>query len=92
MQIIVRRLIISGRVQGVGYRYAMERKAREAGVRGWVRNRFDGSVEAMVAGESAAVEAMVEWSRRGPRNAVVAAVEVTEGEGDYTSFETRPTA
>jgi len=88
---ITRHLAITGRVQGVGYRFYMQRKARELGIAGWVRNRRDGSVEAVVHGEAEAVEAMVAWTRRGPASAVVAEVRVSEGSGDYSGFETLPT-
>jgi acylphosphatase len=54
-----KRLIISGRVQGVGFRVWMVEKARELGVSGWVRNRIDGSIEALVAGDTAAVEELL---------------------------------
>ena len=87
----IRHFVITGRVQGVGFRFYMQRKARELGVAGWVRNRRDGSVEAMVQGEAGAVEAMTAWARRGPPSAVVAEVRISEGSGDYTSFETLPT-
>ena len=70
-----KRLIISGRVQGIGYRAWMVEKARELGVSGWVRNRIDGSVEALVAGETAAVEELLRLCRRGPRLAVVISIE-----------------
>ena len=70
-----KRLVISGRVQGVGYREWMVRKAQELGVSGWVRNRIDGSVEALVAGDSAAVEELLRLCRRGPRMAQVASIE-----------------
>jgi len=70
-----KRLIISGRVQGIGYRAWMVEKARELGVSGWVRNRIDGSVEALVAGETAAVEELLRLCRRGPRLAVVVSIE-----------------
>lgn len=89
--LVTRRLQISGRVQGVGFRMYMERKAAELGVTGWVRNRRDGTVEAMVQGAPAAVEAIVAWARHGPRSAVVSEVKVSEGSGDYAGFEQRPT-
>jgi acylphosphatase len=88
---ITKHLIIAGRVQGVGFRFYMERKARELGVTGWVRNRRDGSVEAVVQGTTGAVEAMIAWARRGPPSAVVAEVRVTDASGDYAAFDTRPT-
>jgi acylphosphatase len=84
-------LIITGRVQGVGFRFYTQRKARELGITGWVRNRRDGAVEAMVQGSSGAVEAMIAWARRGPPSAVVAEVRVTEASGDFVTFEARPT-
>ena len=70
-----KRLIISGRVQGVGFRVWMVEKARELGVSGWVRNRIDGSVEALVAGDTAAVEELLRLCRRGPRMAEVVSIE-----------------
>ena len=91
MERITRQLLITGRVQGVGFRFYMERKARELGVTGWVRNRRDGAVEATVQGSSSAVEAMIAWARRGPPSAVVADVRVTDASGDFATFEARPT-
>jgi acylphosphatase len=87
----IRHFLITGRVQGVGFRFYMQRKARELGVTGWVRNRRDGSVEAMAQGESDAVETLTSWARRGPPSAVVADIRIGEGSGDYSSFETLPT-
>ena len=91
MAIVTKQLRITGRVQGVAFRFYMERKARELGVTGWVRNRRDGAVEAMVQGNSGAVEAMIAWARRGPPSAIVADVRVTEASGDFVTFEARPT-
>jgi len=76
------RLRIAGRVHGVGYRaWAMQTGAR-LGVRGWVRNRTDGSVEAVVIGEDEAVAAMIEACRRGPFAARVAEVAVSDADDD----------
>jgi len=76
------RLRITGEVQGVGYRIWATRTAAGLGVRGWVRNRFDGSVEALVTGAADAVAAMAEACRHGPRAARVAAVTVSDAEDD----------
>ena len=89
---LTRRLRIRGRVQGVGFRYATVAAATRLGIAGWVRNRADGSVEAVVQGSPEAVESMIAWARRGPDAAVVQGVEVTEADGDFRSFEARPTA
>lgn len=85
------RLEIRGRVQGVGYRWSMIEEARRLGIRGWVRNRHDRSVEAMVAGPPEAVNRIVGWARRGPRSARVSAVDVFVGAGTFDSFNERPT-
>jgi acylphosphatase len=66
--------VVSGEVQGVGFRYAARERAAELGVAGWVRNLPDGTVEAEVEGESGAVERMLAWLDRGPRAARVASV------------------
>ena len=90
---IARRLVIRGRVQGVGYRYSMVAAAEMRDVVGWVRNRRDGSVEALVQGEPEAVESVVAWCRRGPRGAEVTAVEVVEAAVEpHAGFDSRPTA
>ena len=67
-----------GFVQGVGFRFAVERAARLRGVAGWVRNRPDGTVETVFEGKPEDVEALVEFCRRGPRGAVVERVDVEE--------------
>jgi acylphosphatase len=84
-------LRIYGRVQGVGFRYATQIEARRHGVSGWVRNRKDGTVEAMIQGEQEAVDALVEWARHGPPGASVSDVQVSAGSGIYTAFEARQT-
>ena len=90
---LTRRLEIVGRVQGVGFRYAMQREAERLGVRGWVRNRRDGSVEALAHGEPVAVERLIEWARRGPPGANVIELRATPVDaGDPSpAFELRPT-
>lgn len=87
---VTRRLVVRGRVQGVFYRESMRQEAGRLGIAGWVRNCRDGTVEAVVQGAPQAVEAMVHWARRGPADARVAAVEVTEASGEFTGFEKRP--
>jgi len=87
------RLRIYGRVQGVGYRgWAIETAVR-LGLRGWVRNRTDGTVEALVSGEDETVAAMVEACREGPYAARVREVAVYDAEGDDGSdgFRALPT-
>lgn len=84
-------LRILGRVQGVGFRMYMERKARQFNVTGWVRNRRDGSVEAIVQGPPEAVDAVVAWARRGPPAAVVSDLRVSEASGEYADFSALPT-
>ena len=73
-----RRVVVHGFVQGVGFRFAVEREARCRAVAGWVRNRPDGTVEAVFEGEREDVEALVEFCRRGPRGAEVDRVDVAE--------------
>ena len=86
------RLTIAGRVQGVGYRMWAERTASALGLRGWVRNRRDGSVELQAAGDDAAVARLIEACGQGPRAAVVRNVSVADAEDDGSvGFSARPT-
>ena len=71
-----KRVVIAGRVQGVFFRDTCEREARAAGVGGWVRNRWDGTVEAVFEGDATAVDRVVAWCRHGPPRATVTSVEV----------------
>ncbi len=84
-------VIVSGLVQGVYFRDSTRRKARESGVTGWVRNRLDGCVEAVLEGERGDVERVVEWTRHGPPGAVVESVDVDwqEYRGEFGAFEIR---
>jgi acylphosphatase len=86
------RVRVRGRVQGVGYRAWTARQAAALGVRGWVRNRADGSVEAALFGDAAAVRELLARCRRGPTLARVDSVEEAPEEGSPPAgFEQRPT-
>jgi acylphosphatase len=74
-------------VQGVGYRYSMMAQASRAGVTGWVRNRRDGTVEAMLAGPSDKVSELIAWAHQGPPGSQVAGVRVQDAEGTFTGFD-----
>jgi len=89
---VTRRIIARGRVQGVGFRYALRREAERLALHGWVRNRSDGSVEAIVQGDPDRVDAMLAWARRGPDAAEVASLDIEEAGGAFAGFEMRPTA
>jgi len=80
-------LQIFGVVQGVGYRWSMVKEARRLGVRGGVRNRRDGSVEAIVTGPTQALEQIIAWAREGPPSAKVTTVDVLAADGAFESFE-----
>lgn len=86
-----RHLIIQGRVQGVWYRESMRIEAERLGVAGWVRNRRDGSVEAILQGEEQAVEALIRWARQGPPSARVDYILDEPGSGEFSAFERYPT-
>jgi acylphosphatase len=93
---LTRRLTISGRVQGVGFRWALRAQASALGLAGWVRNRRDGSVEAVLGGPPAALEALIAWAQRGPPGARVDRVLVNDEPGNEwldaaTGVEQRPT-
>jgi acylphosphatase len=85
------RVIISGRVQGVGFRDWIERQARQAGLSGYVRNRREGTVELVIAGSEAQVAAMLEQCRKGPRLAAVKELEVLPEEWAGEDFSILPT-
>ncbi len=95
-RMITRQIRVRGRVQGVGFRYALRREAQRAGVQGWVRNRHDGSVEAVMQGEADAVAQVVAWARRGPPAALVEELHESDPEPQfqqrYERFEERPTS
>jgi acylphosphatase len=80
-------LRIRGRVQGVGFRYAMAEQAKRLALCGWVRNRADGTVEAVVSGASSDVEEMLGWAHEGPAGAQVASVDVSDVHGEFTEFD-----
>jgi acylphosphatase len=94
-QTIFRHLRITGRVQGVGYRWSLCAKAEALGLAGWVRNRQDGSVEAVISGTTEAVEALTHWAHRGPPAAQVDTVICSEPPAEYCQvppgFTQRPT-
>ncbi len=93
---ITKRLRISGLVQGVGFRISLADEAHRRGLGGWVRNRSDGTVEALVHGDAQGVDALVAWARRGPRAARVDRVDVEDVAAELVEisgrFEQRPTA
>jgi acylphosphatase len=72
------RIVVRGRVQGVGYRYATVAEARRLGLVGWARNAPDGSVEILAEGDATAVSALIAWCRQGPPSARVASVHHAE--------------
>ncbi|MDQ1124672.1 acylphosphatase [Microbacterium trichothecenolyticum] len=86
-------ITVRGRVQGVGFRFALRNEAERLGARGWVRNRRDGSVEALIAGDQATLDALVAWARTGPPPAQVTGVDVAgTAETAPEAFEIRATA
>lgn len=93
---VTRRLLIEGRVQGVGFRWSLMDEARRLGLDGWVRNRADGCVEALASGTPEAVDALTYWAHRGPSLARVDRVVYQDvpmaGPGDTPGrFSQKPT-
>ncbi len=91
---MAKHLIIIGVVQGVGYRASFEAQARALELSGWVRNRSDGSVEAMVRGDAAALQKIIDWARLGPAGAQVRKVSVVDSDDalvDDMAFKRLPT-
>jgi acylphosphatase len=85
--VICRRVVVHGLVQGVFFRDSCRREAQRAGVAGWVRNRPDGTVEALFEGPEEVVQRMVEWVRHGPPYAEVERVDVVEEQpSGHTGF------
>ncbi len=93
---ITRHLRIAGRVQGVGYRAALYSEAQAIGISGWIRNRRDGTVEAVVQGSPEAIERILAWAKHGPPAARVTDIGATAATGDfdrsYSGFDLLPTA
>ena len=85
-EILTRHLVVRGHVQGVGYRNYISYKADVLGIRGWVRNRSDGSVEAVVQGTAEAVAEIIRCAERGPRAARVDRVEIRDAAGEFPDF------
>jgi acylphosphatase len=79
---VIRHVIVHGRVQGVGFRAFVEREALTRGIEGWVRNRRDGSVEALFAGEADAVAGMIEACQEGPLSARIDVQHQRDSDGD----------
>lgn len=86
---VIHRVLIRGRVQGVGFRAWTEVMAAERGIEGWVRNRRDGAVEALFAGASEAVLAMIDLCREGPPGARVEAIDQREAGADDLALRRR---
>lgn len=89
---MVKHVIISGRVQGVGFRHFVRKNAKKLGIKGWVKNRNDGKVEAVFAGAENDVRQMIELSKKGPVSSYVKDVAESApemNEEDFSSFEVR---
>jgi len=86
-------ILITGRVHGVGFRANARRMAHQLGLKGWVRNLRDGSVEITVEGEEELVERLIQWCHRGPTSAYVSnvTVETSEALGEFNGFTVKST-
>ena len=84
-------LRIVGRVQGVGFRETTRQQALRIGITGWVRNRSDGTVEAVIAGDEATVSSMLDWCRTGPPSARVEHLQQSVTSGNFNGFVILPT-
>lgn len=86
--------IIQGHVQGVGFRYFVQGKAKSLGLTGWVRNRWDGSVEVLTEGKRTELDSLLEALYRGPRGATVTNLDPKwqEATGEFLDFQVRMTA
>lgn len=94
MQKVTKQLRIHGKVQGVYYRGSMREAAARLGITGWVRNRLDGTVEAVVQGDPESVATILRWAERGPAAAKVERVDASEVEAaeSFHEFSQWPTA
>ena len=91
--VTAKHLLIYGRVQGVGYRAWMVARAKQLGLKGWVRNRTDGTVESVISSKPSAIEQMLAACHEGPLAARVTQVEAADWEGEITEdFTSRATA
>jgi len=86
---VVKKILIKGRVQNVGFRYALLDMAVKKNLKGYVRNCPDGSVEAMLFGTDATVDMLIEWAKTGPPGSRVDGVEISDEVGEFDSFEIR---
>ena len=96
MEVFTRHLNIYGRVQGVGFRWSLSAEAKARGLNGWVRNRRDGTVEALICGTPEAVDALTAWAYQGPPSAHVERVICNDQPGaesyeTFSGFVQRPT-
>lgn len=91
MSLVAIHVYISGRVQGVNYRYSTVQQAQKLGLTGWVKNLYDGRVEALFEGEEEIVEKMLSWCHEGPPMAYVTKVETFKKEytGEFNTFSVR---